>query len=180
MIDIGLSKIILIGVVALVVVGPQRLPKLARMGGTLLGRAQRYINEVKTEVSREIELEQLQAIKKDMQEAANSVQQSVTESAALFERELTGMSASASEPVAFGTVSPQHMPQPSSSAPEEIALSPEWVGRKAKKFRVKKLAHTSAIPSRHKHQTGSRTCASSGASRAAKCRTAPAAAHFFH
>ena len=57
MIDIGLSKLALIGVVALVVIGPERLPKVARMAGSLFGRAQRYINDVKAEVTREIELE---------------------------------------------------------------------------------------------------------------------------
>ena len=54
MIDLGLTKLAVIGVVALVVIGPEKLPKVARMAGTLYGRAQRYLNEVKTEVSREI------------------------------------------------------------------------------------------------------------------------------
>lgn len=180
MIDIGLSKIMLIGVVALVVVGPQRLPALARMGGALFGRAQRYINEVKTEVSREIELEQLQAIKKDMQDAASSVQQTMSENAALLESELNAMSATAAEPAASPSASQDFVFDTVSTSPERIALSPEWVGRKAKNFRQKKLARVSAIPSWYKRQTGSRTCANSGAARAAKCRPGTTAAHFFH
>lgn len=175
MIDIGLSKIVLISVVALVVVGPQRLPKLARMGGTLFGRAQRYISEVKTEVSREIELEQLQALKKDMQEAAGAVQQTLADNAAMLGQELNSLSVAA--PTAVGTTAPEH--NYTSSAVEQSALSPEWVGRKAKNFRQKKLAHASAVPSWYKRQNGTKTCASSGAARAAKCRPAPAG-QFFH
>ena len=68
MIDLGVSKLALIAVVALVVVGPERLPKVARMAGTLLGRAQRYMAEVKSEVNRQVELEEL----KQMQDAAKS------------------------------------------------------------------------------------------------------------
>src|SRR3954469_23847547 len=79
MIDLGLTKLALIGVVALVVIGPERLPKVARMAGTLFGRAQRYLNEVKSEVSREIELEELRKMQKDMQEAASNVEQTIAQ-----------------------------------------------------------------------------------------------------
>jgi sec-independent protein translocase protein TatB len=64
MIDLGLTKIAIIGVVALIVIGPEKLPKVARMAGTLYGRAQRYLHEVKSEVSREIELDELRHLKK--------------------------------------------------------------------------------------------------------------------
>ena len=77
MIDIGLTKIALIGLVALVVIGPEKLPTVARMAGSLFGRAQRYINEVKSEVSREIELEELRKMQKEVQEAASDVEQSI-------------------------------------------------------------------------------------------------------
>jgi len=76
MIDLGLSKLALIGVVALVVVGPERLPKVARMAGTLMGRAQRYMAEVKSEVNRQVELDEL----KKMQEAATSAMRDVQSS----------------------------------------------------------------------------------------------------
>ncbi len=59
MIDLGISKLALIGAVALIVIGPERLPKVARTVGALVGRAQRYINDVKAEGSREVELEEL-------------------------------------------------------------------------------------------------------------------------
>jgi sec-independent protein translocase protein TatB len=76
MIDLGVSKLALIAVVALVVIGPERLPKVARMAGNLLGRAQRYMAEVKSEVNRQVELDEL----KKMQEAANSAMQDVKSS----------------------------------------------------------------------------------------------------
>lgn len=180
MIDIGLSQIALIGVVALVVVGPQRLPKIARMGGTLFGRAQRYINEIKSEVSREIELEQLLTLKKDMQEAANSVQQSLAENASLLQCELSAVSTPSAEQVTADAASSSLMPESFSTASEQLALTPEWVGRKAKNFRQKKLARASVIPSWYKRQGGSRTCATSGAARAAKYHAGTTAGQFFH
>ena len=88
MIDLGLSKIALIGVVALVVIGPEKLPKVARMAGTLFGRAQRYINEVKSEVSREIELDELRKMQKEVQEAASGVEQSIAQNLAEIEQRL--------------------------------------------------------------------------------------------
>src|SRR5688572_18830635 len=88
MIDLGLSKLALIGVVALVVVGPERLPKVARMAGTLFGRAQRYISDVKAEVSREIELDELRKMHKDVQEAASNVEQSIASSFAELESDV--------------------------------------------------------------------------------------------
>ena len=63
MLDLGLTKMALIGVVALVVLGPERLPGVARTAGALFGRAQRYINDVKAEVSREMELDGLRRMK---------------------------------------------------------------------------------------------------------------------
>ena len=66
MIDLGLTKIALIGVVALVVIGPEKLPRVARMAGSLFGRAQRYINDVKQEVSREIDLDEFRKMQQDV------------------------------------------------------------------------------------------------------------------
>ena len=76
MIDLGVSKLALIAVVALVVIGPDRLPKVARMAGNLMGRAQRYMSEVKSEVNRQVELDEL----KKMQEAATSAMKDVQSS----------------------------------------------------------------------------------------------------
>lgn len=66
-----------IAVVALVVIGPERLPSVARTLGHLFGRLQRYVNDVKADISREMELEELKKFKDQFQEAAQSVESSV-------------------------------------------------------------------------------------------------------
>jgi sec-independent protein translocase protein TatB len=63
MIDLGISKMALIGAVALIVIGPEKLPRVARTVGTLLGKAQRYVNDVKAEVNRSMELDELRKMK---------------------------------------------------------------------------------------------------------------------
>jgi sec-independent protein translocase protein TatB len=78
-IDFGFDKLALIGAVALIVIGPERLPKVARTVGHLLGKAQRYISDVKAEVSRSIELEELQKMKGQFEDAARNVEQTVSE-----------------------------------------------------------------------------------------------------
>lgn len=76
MFDISFSELLIIGIVALVVIGPERLPKVARTVGHLLGRAQRYVNDVKSDIQREVELEELRKMKQDMESAAHSIQNS--------------------------------------------------------------------------------------------------------
>ncbi len=88
MIDIGLTKMMLICVVALVVIGPEKLPKVARMAGSLFGRAQRYINDVKAEVSREMELEELRKFHDDAKQAACEVELSIASQLSQTESEL--------------------------------------------------------------------------------------------
>jgi sec-independent protein translocase protein TatB len=75
--DFGFDKIALIGAVALIVIGPEKLPRVARTVGTLLGKAQRYVADVKAEVNRSIELEELQKMKTQFQTAVSDVEQSV-------------------------------------------------------------------------------------------------------
>lgn len=77
MFDIGFSEIVVIGVVALIVIGPERLPKTARMLGHLFGRLQRYVNEVKADINREMELDELRALKRQVEGAARDLEQSV-------------------------------------------------------------------------------------------------------
>ena len=77
MFDIGFSEIVVIGVVALVVIGPERLPKTARTVGHLFGRLQRYVNDVKADISREMELDELRRLQREMQGAAHEFEQSV-------------------------------------------------------------------------------------------------------
>ena len=82
MFDISFSELMVIGVIALVVIGPERLPRVARTVGHLLGRAQRYVNDVKTDIKREIELDELRKFKEQMQDAAQDVQTSLHDAGA--------------------------------------------------------------------------------------------------
>jgi len=81
MFDIGFSEIVVIGVVALVVIGPERLPKTARTLGHLFGRLQRYVSDVKADISREMELDELRKLQREMQGAAREFEQTVTTAA---------------------------------------------------------------------------------------------------
>lgn len=76
MIDFGFDKIALIGAVALIVIGPERLPRVARTVGHFIGKAQRYVSDVKAEVNRSIELEELKKMKGEFEGAARDVESS--------------------------------------------------------------------------------------------------------
>ena len=149
MIDLGLSKIAIIGVVALIVIGPEKLPKVARMVGSLYGRAQRYLNEVKSEVSREIELEELKNIQKEVQEAAHSIK--------------TDVETSMAQNIAEIESDWRDTPSLASATPEHLTL-------KAREFRRKKLLRSSAIPAWYKQRHGGKMHVMSGAARVAKYR----------
>lgn len=77
MFDIGFSELIVIGIVALVVIGPEKLPKVARTLGLLLGRAQRYVNDVKADINREMQLDELRKLQSQVTESARSLEDSV-------------------------------------------------------------------------------------------------------
>src|ERR1043166_4149750 len=78
MFDVGFSEIFVIALVALIVIGPERLPKVARTLGHLFGRMQRYVNDVKSDIAREMELDELKKLQSSMQDAARSFESSVT------------------------------------------------------------------------------------------------------
>ena len=77
MFDIGFSEIVVIAVVALVVIGPEKLPKTARTLGVLFGRLQRYVGDVKADINREMELDELRKLQQEMKSAATDIRQSV-------------------------------------------------------------------------------------------------------
>jgi sec-independent protein translocase protein TatB len=145
-IDLGLSKMALIGAVALIVVGPEKLPRVARTVGTLLGKAQRYVNEVKAEVNRSMELDELRKMKETVETAARDVESSVSSAASDFEKTW------------------QEATQDIASTPAEPAF-PEYKHPR-KKWRLKQ----GAVPHWYKARTGVRTRALSGAARVAKYR----------
>jgi sec-independent protein translocase protein TatB len=153
MIDLGLSKIALIGVVALIVIGPERLPKVARLMGTLLGRAQRYISQVKSEVGREFELDEMRRLKKEFEDAGQAVQSSVNEEMAGVETD-------------FNTLW-------NTKPPDDGGLAlptQDQLAYKAKEFRRKKVLRSSAVPQWFKHRSGGKSRVLSGAARVARFR----------
>jgi sec-independent protein translocase protein TatB len=77
MFDIGFSELLVIGIIALVVIGPEKLPRVARTVGHLAGRLQRYVADVKSDINREIELDELRKMRDSMQKAATDFQSSV-------------------------------------------------------------------------------------------------------
>ena len=148
MIDLGISKMALIGAVALIVIGPEKLPRVARTVGTLLGKAQRYVNDVKAEVNRSMELDELRKMKESVESAARDVENSVRTGAADFEKQ---WSEAVADPAA----------QPLPDAPS----FPEYKHPK-KKWRLKQ----GATPQWYKARNGIRTRALSGAARVARYR----------
>jgi len=87
LIDLGISKIALIGAVALIVIGPEKLPGVARTIGTLIGKAQRYVADVKAEVNRSMELDELKKMKDTVESAARDVEHSVHTASSDFEKD---------------------------------------------------------------------------------------------
>ena len=73
MFDIGFSELLVIAIVALIVIGPEKLPKVARTVGHLLGKAQRYVTDLKTEINREMEIDELRKLQAEMQDAARKI-----------------------------------------------------------------------------------------------------------
>jgi sec-independent protein translocase protein TatB len=151
MIDLGLTKIAIIGVVALIVIGPEKLPKVARMAGTLYGRAQRYLHEVKSEVSREIELDELRNLKKEVEETAQTIR--------------SGVENAVKE--SMDDVESAWRDLPSSTTPTATMSDLE---RKARDFRRKKLVRNSAVPGWYKQRHGGKSHIMSGAARVKKFR----------
>ncbi len=118
MFDISFTEILVIAVVALVVLGPERLPKVARTLGHLLGRAQRYVNDVKNDIQQEMELEELKKLKTSVHEAARSIENSVRTEINQFETLTAEMTSATPAPpiptpeILTGTDSPPYSPAP--------------------------------------------------------------------
>ena len=117
MFDIGFSELVVCGIVALVVIGPERLPRVARTLGVLFGRLQRYVAQVKSDINREMEAADLGNVKKEFESAARSFETDFRSQAAEVEREVrdaqTAIEAGLAEPAAVaapeasGAQSPQ-------------------------------------------------------------------------
>lgn len=154
MIDIGLSKMALIGAVALIVIGPEKLPRVARTVGTLLGKAQRYVADVKAEVNRSMELDELKKMKDQVEGAARDVEQSIQTQASSFEKEWAEVTSSGES----GASDAFDFPDSAGAAPAYKHPGKNW--------RLKR----GATPQWYKSRAGVRTKAQSGAARVARFR----------
>ena len=154
MIDLGFDKLALIGAVALIVIGPERLPRVARTVGHLIGKAQRYVADVKAEVNRSVELEELQKMKTHFEDAARDVGQSVSkeihQTTAELERTWSDVNAGLGD----------------SSGLHGGPLPPPVYRHPKKNWRLKR----GATPQWYKQRNGIRAKALSGAARVARFR----------
>ena len=153
MFDLDVSKLAVIGAVALVVIGPEKMPRVARTVGTLLGKAQRYISDVKAEVNRSMDMEDLKKMKETMDSAMTDVQSSVLNATTQLNQgiENLGNEAAGSNDYTLSWTPPQ----------------PEYK-HPGKNWRLKR----SAMPQWYKARQGVRTKALYGAARVARFRPA--------
>ena len=100
MFDIAFSELLVIAVIALLVIGPEKLPKVARTAGIMFGRLQRYVNDVKADISREMELDELRKLQANVQSAARSFEDSFNKEIKETEAQLQSVADTASAPVA--------------------------------------------------------------------------------
>ena len=161
MIDFGFDKIALIGAVALIVIGPEKLPRVARTVGHLVGKAQRYVADVKAEVNRSIELEDLKKMKTEFEDAARNVHQTVS-------NEIHQTSAELEKSWSDATTSLT----PNSGEHEGWTPPPPEYKHPKKKWRLKR----GAVPQWYKQRNGVRVKAQSGAARVARFRPPRASA----
>jgi sec-independent protein translocase protein TatB len=162
MLDLGLTKMALIGVVALVVLGPKRLPGVAHTAGVLFGRAQRYVDDVKAELAREIELDGLKKMRAGFETAALDVENKVHDVLRRQESELDNagrLGTSISDSVA-GVEGPDLVPVYGDTSGVVTAIR-NVSQTKRKNWRVKQ----GAIPNWYKHATVRKTRLQSRASR---------------
>jgi sec-independent protein translocase protein TatB len=161
MIDFGFDKIALIGAVALIVIGPERLPKVARTIGHLMGKAQRYVAEVKSEVNRSIELEELKNMKTQFEDAARDVGQAVSSEVRQTSTEMNEAWGELSSPSGPGYRGADNW-QEGSALPEP----PVFYTHPGKNWRLKR----GAMPQWYRARHGVRSKAQSGAARVARFR----------
>jgi len=154
--DLDISKIAVVGAVALVVIGPEKLPSVARTMGTLIGKARRYVADVKAEVNRTMELDELKKMKETMESAARDVEHSVHTAASDFEKDWAETTAG---------ISSDHY--------EPLAPPPPSYQNPGKKWRLKR----GATPHWYKARQGVRTKAQSIAARVARFRPVKRSEH---
>ena len=116
MFDIGFSELVVIMVVALIVIGPERLPKVARTMGLLWGRAQRYVNGVRADIERDMQMEELNKLKAKVEQEAAAVAQTATQASQELDKHLQSLQVA--EPAPAEQPKPRSVPA-AGSAPKD-------------------------------------------------------------
>ncbi|HKX95605.1 MAG TPA: Sec-independent protein translocase protein TatB [Methylibium sp.] len=161
MVDFGFDKLALIGAVALIVIGPEKLPRVARTVGHLMGKAQRYVADVKAEVNRSIELEELKKVKTQFEDAARNVEQGVASEVRQASSEMNEAWGEIASDA--GTTAPVIE---SWHAGTPLAEPPPVYAHPRKNWRLKR----GAVPQWYRARHGVRAKAQSGAARVARFR----------
>jgi sec-independent protein translocase protein TatB len=120
MFDIGFSEIVVIAVVALVVLGPEKLPKTARTLGHLFGRLQRYVNDVKSDIKREMEFDELKKLQQSVQSAAKEIETSMVAATKDFEAHARDVESALS-----ATADQSAVESPAAAAPQGASAPPQ-------------------------------------------------------
>ncbi len=155
MFDLDISKLAVIGAVALVVIGPEKMPRVARTLGTMIGKAQRYVSDVKAEVNRSMDMEDLKKMKETMDSTLSGVQQSVLNATTKLNEGVASLDMAGQAEDGYKPIIPYQWtpPLPSYQHP-------------GKNWRIKR----SATPQWYKSRQGVRSRALSGAARVARFR----------
>jgi len=124
MFGIDFPELVVIAVVALIVIGPEHLPKVARTMGHLWGRAQRYVNGVKSDISRDMALEELRQMQQKMQQEAGSLEKSVSQTSQEMEQQIKELEGDATKSVASREILTPHQ-----MAKHEIIEEPQYLSR---------------------------------------------------
>lgn len=122
MFDIGFSEILVIGIVALVVIGPERLPRVARTLGVLFGRLQRYVTQVKSDINREMDLAEINRVKSEFEGAARSFKQDIETTASKTEQELRDAQSSIESQLKASSTDSVMEPLPAATTPADNAF----------------------------------------------------------
>ena len=116
MFDFSFSELMVVMVVALIVIGPERLPKVARTLGHLWGRAQRYVNGVKSDIARDMAVEEFRQLQQKVQAEASAVEQSVKQVALTADQQMQQINETVAQ-----LSSPVQTTQPSYATPPPAA-----------------------------------------------------------
>lgn len=157
MLDLGISKMAMIGAVALIVIGPEKLPRVARTVGALLGKAQRYVADVKAEVNQAMDLDEIKKMKESVEAAGREVQKGLQSTQADLEKDWNEAAASLNG-LTSGTTD--------ADAPAESSVAPVTYRGPHKNWRLKR----GATPRWYKARRGVRKHVQSGAARVARYR----------